>query len=90
MVKQMIQNKNAVLFTLGCVANDPQLLKIYKLNDNDFVEKWYKATYMGIQILADKGVNEIFVDDLEEALKHLRTMRDTWKEVMKIAGSQAG
>ena len=30
------------------------------------------------------------VDDLEEALKHLRTMRDTWKEVMKIAGSQAG
>ncbi len=25
---------------------------------------------------------------LEEALKHLRTMRDTWKEVMKIAGTQ--
>lgn len=65
----MIQNKNAVLFTLGCVANDPQLLKIYKLNDNDFVEKWHKATYMGIQILADRGANEIFVDDLEEALK---------------------
>lgn len=27
---------------------------------------------------------------LEEALKHLRTMRDTWKEVMKMAGTQAG
>lgn len=25
---------------------------------------------------------------LEESLKHLRTMRDTWKEVMKIAGTQ--
>ncbi len=30
------------------------------------------------------------VDQLEEALKHLRTMRDTWKEVMKTAGTQAG
>ncbi|MCR4611374.1 MAG: flagellar export chaperone FliS [Lachnospiraceae bacterium] len=29
-------------------------------------------------------------DRLEEALKHLRTMRDTWKEVMKTAGTQAG
>lgn len=29
------------------------------------------------------------VDRLEEALKHLRTMRDTWKEVMKIANTQA-
>ena len=29
-------------------------------------------------------------DRLEEALKHLRTMRDTWKEVMKIANTQAG
>ena len=27
---------------------------------------------------------------LEEALKHLRTMRDTWKEVMKTANTQAG
>lgn len=26
---------------------------------------------------------------LEEVLKHLRTMRDTWKEVMKQAGSKA-
>ena len=25
---------------------------------------------------------------LEEVLKHLRTMRDTWKEVMKLAASQ--
>ena len=30
------------------------------------------------------------VDRLEEALKHLRTMRDTWKEVMKTANTQAG
>ena len=27
-------------------------------------------------------------DILEEVLKHLRTMRDTWKEVMKQAGKQ--
>ena len=27
-------------------------------------------------------------DYLQEALKHLRTMRDTWKEVMRIAGTQ--
>lgn len=29
-------------------------------------------------------------DRLEEALKHLRTMRDTWKEVMKTSNTQAG
>ena len=29
-------------------------------------------------------------DRLEEALRHLRTMRDTWKEVMKTANTQAG
>lgn len=29
----------------------------------------------------DKGI-------LEEVLKHLRTMRDTWKEVMKLAHTQ--
>ena len=27
-------------------------------------------------------------DRLEEALKHLRTMRDTWKEVMKVSAKQ--
>ena len=27
-------------------------------------------------------------DILEEVLEHLRTMRDTWKEVMKLAASQ--
>ena len=27
-------------------------------------------------------------DILEEVLEHLRTMRDTWKEVMKLADSQ--
>lgn len=26
---------------------------------------------------------------LEEVLEHLRTMRDTWKEVMKLAGKKA-
>ena len=25
---------------------------------------------------------------LEEVLKHLRTMRDTWKEVMRVAHSK--
>ena len=28
-------------------------------------------------------------EDLEEVLKHLRTMRDTWKEVMRTAHSNA-
>lgn len=28
-------------------------------------------------------------DILEEVLKHLRTLRDTWKEVMKISKNQA-
>ena len=26
-------------------------------------------------------------DELEEVLKHLRTMRDTWKDVMKLTAN---
>lgn len=29
------------------------------------------------------------VDRIDEALKHLRTMRDTWKEVMQLSKTQA-
>jgi len=32
--------------------------------------------------------NEKDKEIMEEVLKHLRTMRDTWKQVMKLAHTQ--
>ena len=40
-------------------------------------------------VLLQANINKS-AERLEEALKHLRTMRDTWKEVMRTAGMQAG
>ncbi len=44
--------------------------------------------YVG-RLLVDANVKKD-ATILEEALTHLRTMRDTWKEVMQKAGAKAG
>ncbi|HAZ91276.1 MAG TPA: flagellar export chaperone FliS [Eubacterium sp.] len=46
--------------------------------DFDEVYKYVYARLVEANITKDKEI-------LEECLKHLRTMRDTWKEVMRLA-----
>ena len=46
--------------------------------DFDAVYKYLKERLVEANVKKDKEV-------LEEVLEHLRTMRDTWKEVMKVA-----
>ena len=46
--------------------------------DFDAVYKYLKERLVEANVEKDKEV-------LEEVLEHLRTMRDTWKEVMKVA-----
>ena len=46
--------------------------------DFDAVYKYLKERLVEANVNKDKEV-------LEEVLEHLRTMRDTWKEVMKVA-----
>lgn len=49
--------------------------------DFDNVYTYLKQRLLEANIKKDKEI-------LEEVLKHLRTMRDTWKEVMKLAAAQ--
>ena len=46
--------------------------------DLDAVYKYLKERLVEANVKKDKEV-------LEEVLEHLRTMRDTWKEIMKVA-----
>ena len=48
--------------------------------DFDNVYKYLKQRLLEANIKKDKDI-------LEEVLGHLRTMRDTWKEVMKLSAS---
>lgn len=50
--------------------------------DFDNVYKYMKQRLYEANIKKDKEI-------LEEVLKHLRTMRDTWKEVMKLSAAQS-
>lgn len=48
--------------------------------DFDEVYKYLKQRLLEANIKKDKGI-------LEEVLKHLRTMRDTWKDVMRMTNN---
>ena len=50
--------------------------------DFDEVYKYIYARLIDAKMTKDKEI-------LEEVLKHLRTMRDTWKEVMRLAKTNA-
>ena len=51
-------------------------------DDFDNVYKYLKDRLLEANIKKDKEI-------LEEVLKHLRTMRDTWKEVMKLSNNHS-
>lgn len=51
-------------------------------DDFDNVYKYLKDRLLEANVKKDKDI-------LEEVLEHLRTMRDTWKEVMKLSVNQS-
>lgn len=51
-------------------------------DDFDNVYKYLKDRLLEANIKKDKEI-------LEEVLKHLRTMRDTWKEVMELSNNHS-
>lgn len=62
---------------------------IASLDDKYEVSKDFKNVYDYLLVrLHEANVNKD-KEILEEVLVHLRTMRDTWKEVMKLAGKKA-
>lgn len=51
------------------------------------VAKDFEAVYNYLMIRLREANVKKDTEILEEVLKHLRTMRDTWKEVMKLSAS---
>lgn len=60
----------------------------YSLNDKYPVAKDFENVYNYIGDVLIRANLHKDVKELEEALKQLRVMRDTWKEVMRLAGAQ--
>ncbi len=60
----------------------------YSLNDKYPVAKDFENVYNYITDVLIRANLHKDVAELEEALKQLRVMRDTWKEVMRLAGAQ--
>ena len=54
------------------------------------VAKDFEAVYNYLMIRLREANVKKDTEILEEVLKHLRTMRDTWKEVMKLSASGGG
>lgn len=54
------------------------------------VAKDFEAVYNYLMIRLREANVKKDTEILEEVLKHLRTMRDTWKEVMKLSVSGGG
>ena len=63
------QNKAAIREVLGCIINDPTLLKVYKISPSDFVEAFHKVVLVGAHNLISMGVNKIDAYSIEEYLK---------------------
>lgn len=54
------------------------------------VAKDFEAVYNYLMIRLREANVKKDTEILEEVLKHFRTMRDTWKEVMKLSASGGG
>lgn len=63
------QSKIAIREVLGCIVNNPTLLKTYKISLDDFVEAFHKVVLVGINNLINMGINKIDSISVEEYLK---------------------
>ena len=52
------QSKIAIREVLGCIVNNPTLLKTYKISLDDFVEAFHKVVLVGINNLIN--MNKIY------------------------------
>lgn len=58
------QDRNAIRQVLGCLLNNPQLIKMYPLELYDFVDVFHQIIFSVIKNLAREGAEEIELDDI--------------------------
>ena len=63
------QDKNAITEVLGCLINDPQLLKTYPLRMEDFVDTFHRTLFAVIHNMVRDDATDIQADTIEAYLK---------------------
>ena len=75
------QNRSAITEVLGCLLNDPQLLKTYRLELYDVVDIFHQILLGTIKNLAREGARTIEVDTIGDYLKAKYPMKyDKYKK----------
>lgn len=72
---QLYQSKSAIREVLGCLIQDPSLLKTHTITKNDFVEAFHKVVFVGVNNLFSQGVNKVDAYVLDNYIKeHMQSV----------------
>lgn len=63
------QNKAAIREVLGCLIKNPQLLRTYKLEPDDFVDVFHQIIYLCIYSKARDGIQRLDAVEIENMLR---------------------
>lgn len=63
------QSKFAIREVLGCLIKNPQLLRTYKLNTDDFVDVFHQIIFLTIHNKARDGIQRLDAVDIENYLE---------------------
>lgn len=66
-------NKQAIREVLGCLIQDPKLIREYKISKSDFPEDFHKLIFAAINNLYKSGVENIDAVAIDEYLSHYET-----------------
>lgn len=68
-VLRKYQSKSAIREVIGCIINNPILLKDHKIFIDDFVESFHKVVIVGINNTFNNGISKLDSTIIEEYLK---------------------
>lgn len=66
-------NKQAIREVLGCLIQDPKLIREYKISKSDFPEDFHKLIFAAINNLYKSGAENIDAVAIDEYLSHYET-----------------
>lgn len=73
-------NKQAIREVLGCLIQDPKLLREYKISKSDFPEDFHKLIFAAINNLYKSGIEIIDAVAIDEYLSHYETQYKTFEK----------
>ena len=73
-------NKQAIREVLGCLIQEPKLLREYKISKSDFPEDFHKLIFAAINNLYKNGAETIDAVTIDEYLSHYETQYKTFEK----------